>query len=89
MNNSLEPIKSLAASLESILRRDPPPRIGGRRAVENSNCIPPNSLGRFLQGIRDSETSAAEKRDVELPHRAAGVNVEPRLNGTSIQCYKD
>jgi PAS domain S-box-containing protein len=51
MNNSLAPIKSLAASLESLLRRDPPPPDwqDDARSGLNSIASRADSLSRFLE----------------------------------------
>src|SRR5437899_12761992 len=51
MNNSLAPIKSLAASLETLLRRDPPPPDwqDDARSGLNSIVSRADSLSRLLQ----------------------------------------
>jgi PAS domain S-box-containing protein len=70
MNNSLAPIKSLAASLESLLRRDPLPLDWKDDASAGLNSIASraDSLSRFLQ---------AYTRLTKLPRV---VDLEPRLN---------
>jgi signal transduction histidine kinase len=84
MNNSLAPIKSLAASLESLLRRDPPPpdwRDDARSGL-NSIASRADSLGRFLQAYtRLTKLPPPQKQDVELAALVQRVvNLEPRLN---------
>jgi nitrogen fixation/metabolism regulation signal transduction histidine kinase len=84
MNNSLAPIKSLAASLESLLRREPPPPDwkDDARTGLNSIASRADSLSRFLQAYtRLTKLPPPQKQDVdvaELVHRV--VDLEPRLN---------
>src|SRR6266545_318068 len=84
MNNSLAPIKSLAASLESLLRRDPPPPDwqDDARSGLNSIASRADSLGRFLQAYtRLTKLPPPQKRGVELAALVQRVvNLEPRLN---------
>jgi two-component system, NtrC family, nitrogen regulation sensor histidine kinase NtrY len=86
MNNSLAPIKSLAASLESLLRREPPPPDwkDDARTGLNSIASRADSLSRFLQAYtRLTKLPPPQKQDVnvaELVHRV--VDLEPRLNVT-------
>ena len=84
MNNSLAPIKSLAASLESLLRRDPPPRDwrDDARSGLNSIAARADSLGRFLQAYtRLTKLPPPQKRDVELAALMQRVvDLEPRLS---------
>jgi two-component system nitrogen regulation sensor histidine kinase NtrY len=83
MNNSLAPIKSLAASLESLLRRDPLPSDWKDDASAGLNSIASraDSLGRFLQAYtRLTKLPPPQKQDVDvarLVHRV--VDLEPRL----------
>src|SRR5437870_3738496 len=84
MNNSLAPIKSLAASLESLLRRDPPPAgwKDDARTGLNSTASRADSLSRFLQAYtRLTKLPPPQKRDVELAALAQRVvDLEPRLS---------
>ena len=61
MNNSLAPIKSLAGSLESLLRRDPPPPDWRDDARSGLNVIA--TRGRFAQplhaGLRAARSTTA------------------------------
>ena len=83
MNNSLAPIKSLAASLESLLRRDPLPADWKDDAGAGLNSIASraDSLSRFLQAYtRLTKLPPPQKQDVDLGRlvqRVAGL--EPRL----------
>jgi two-component system, NtrC family, nitrogen regulation sensor histidine kinase NtrY len=84
MNNSLAPIKSLAASLESLLRRDPPPpdwRDDARSGL-NSIAARADSLSRFLQAYtRLTKLPPPQKREVELAALVQRVvDLEPRLH---------
>jgi two-component system nitrogen regulation sensor histidine kinase NtrY len=84
MNNSLAPIKSLAASLESLLRRDPPPpdwRDDARSGL-NSIASRADSLSRFLQAYtRLTKLPPPQKREIELAALVQRVvDLEPRLN---------
>src|SRR6266436_512208 len=70
MNNSLAPIKSLAASLESLLRRDPPPPDwqDDARTGLNSIASRADSLSRFMQAYtRLTKLPPPQKQDVDLP----------------------
>lgn len=83
MNNSLAPIKSLAASLESLLRKDPLPQDWKDDASAGLNSIASraDSLARFLQAYtRLTKLPSPQKQNVDLPklvHRV--VDLEPRL----------
>ena len=83
MNNSLAPIKSIAASLESLLRRDPPPPDWRDDARSGLNVIAARaeSLSRFMQAYaRLARLPSPQKEPVdlgELVRRAAGL--ETRL----------
>jgi nitrogen fixation/metabolism regulation signal transduction histidine kinase len=83
MNNSLAPIKSLAASLESLLGREPLPADWKDDASSGLNSIASraDSLSRFLQAYtRLTKLPPPQKQDVELApliHRV--VDLEPRL----------
>ncbi len=84
MNNSLAPIKSLAASLESLLRRDPPPADwkDDARTGLNSIASRADSLSRFLQAYtRLTKLPPPQKQNVDLAELVQRVvDLEPRLN---------
>jgi len=84
MNNSLAPIKSLAASLESLLRRDPPPPDwqDDARSGLNSIASRADSLSRFLEAYtRLTKLPPPQKQDVDLSKLVQRVvDLEPRLN---------
>src|SRR5947199_5142129 len=83
MNNSLAPIKSLAASLESLLRRDPLPADWKDDASSGLNSIASraDSLSRFLQAYtRLTRLPPPQKQDIDpakLVQRV--VDLEPRV----------
>ena len=83
MNNSLAPIKSLAASLESLLRRDPLPSDWRDDASAGLNSIASraDSLGRFLQAYtRLTKLPPPQKQDVDVARLVQHVvDLEPRL----------
>src|SRR6266478_3241829 len=83
MNNSLAPIKSLAASLESLLRRDPLPSDWKDDAGSGLNSIASraDSLSRFLQAYtRLTKLPPPQKQDVDLASLVQRVvDLEPRL----------
>jgi two-component system nitrogen regulation sensor histidine kinase NtrY len=83
MNNSLAPIKSLAASLESLLRRDPLPADWKDDASSGLNSIASraDSLSRFLQAYtRLTKLPSPQKQDVDIASLAQRVvDLEPRL----------
>jgi two-component system nitrogen regulation sensor histidine kinase NtrY len=83
MNNSLAPIKSLAASLESLLQRDPLPSDWKDDASSGLNSIASraDSLSRFLQAYtRLTKLPPPQKQDVELASLTQRVvDLEPRL----------
>src|SRR5467141_154347 len=83
MNNSLAPIKSLAASLESLLRRDPPPPDwqDDARSGLHSIASRADSLSRFLQAYtRLTKLPPPQKQDVDLVRLVQRVvDLEPRL----------
>ncbi|PYJ61879.1 MAG: PAS domain-containing sensor histidine kinase [Verrucomicrobia bacterium] len=83
MNNSLAPIKSLAASLESLLRRDPLPPDWKDDASAGLNSIASraDSLSRFLQAYtRLTKLPPPQKQDVDLARLVQRVvDLEPRL----------
>jgi nitrogen fixation/metabolism regulation signal transduction histidine kinase len=83
MNNSLAPIKSLAASLESLLRRDPLPPDWKDDAGAGLNSIASraDSLSRFLQAYtRLTKLPPPQKQDVDLGSLVQRVvDLEPRL----------
>ena len=83
LNNSLAPIKSIAGSLESLLRRDPPPPDWQDDARSGLNVIATRaeSLSRFMQAYaRLARLPAPQKEPVsfeELVKRI--VSLETRL----------
>jgi two-component system nitrogen regulation sensor histidine kinase NtrY len=83
MNNSLAPIKSLAASLESLLRREPLPSDWKDDASSGLNSIASraDSLSRFLQAYtRLTKLPPPQKQDVDLAVLVQRVvDLEPRL----------
>src|SRR5881392_1531717 len=83
MNNSLAPIKSLAASLESLLRRDPLPTDWKDDASSGLNSIASraDSLSRFLQAYtRLTKLPPPQKQDIDLAKLIQRVvDLEPRL----------
>src|SRR5881392_1741122 len=84
MNDSLAPIKSLAASLESLLRRDPPPPDwqDDARSGLNSIASRADSLSRFLEAYtRLTKLPPPQKQDVDLSKLVQRVvDLEPRLD---------
>src|SRR5437660_6512888 len=88
MNNSLAPIKSLAASLESLLRRDPPPPDwqDDARSGLHSIASRADSLSRFLQAYtRLTKLPPPQKQDIDLAELVQRVvDLEPRLNVKSM-----
>src|SRR6267378_4522748 len=83
MNNSLAPIKSLAASLESLMRRDPLPPDWKDDASSGLHSIASraDSLSRFLQAYtRLTKLPPPQKQDVDLARLVQRVvDLEPRL----------
>jgi nitrogen fixation/metabolism regulation signal transduction histidine kinase len=83
MNNSLAPIKSIAASLESLLRRDPVPADWKDDATAGLNSIASraDSLSRFLQAYtRLTKLPPPQKQDVDVARLVQRVvDLEPRL----------
>ena len=83
MNNSLAPIKSLAASLESLLRRDPLPADWKDDTSSGLNSIASraDSLSRFLQAYtRLTKLPPPQKQDVDVASLVQRVvDLEPRL----------
>ncbi len=83
MNNSLAPIKSIAGSLESLLRRDPPPPDWRDDARSGLNVIAARaeSLSRFMQAYaRLARLPPPQKEPIdlgELVRRVVGL--ETRL----------
>ncbi|MBA3543036.1 MAG: PAS domain-containing sensor histidine kinase [Chthoniobacterales bacterium] len=83
MNNSLAPIKSIAGSLESLLRRDPPPVDWRDDARSGLNVIAAraDSLSRFMQAYaRLARLPPPQKESIdlgELVRRVVGL--ETRL----------
>ena len=88
MNNSLAPIKSLAASLESLMRRDPLPPDWKDDASSGLNSIASraDSLSRFLQAYtRLTKLPPPQKQDVDLGGLVQRVvDLEPGLNVKAI-----
>src|SRR5437867_6309478 len=83
MNNSLAPIKSLAASLESLLQREPLPPDWKDDAGAGLNSIASraDSLSRFMQAYtRLTKLPPPQKQDVDLVSLVQRVvDLEPRL----------
>ena len=83
MNNSLAPIKSIAGSLESLLRRDPPPADWQDDARSGLNIISTraDSLSRFMQAYaRLARLPPPQKETVALGELVARiVSLETRL----------
>ncbi len=83
LNNSLAPIKSLAGSLESLLRRDPLPDDWQEDARSGLNVIASRaeSLSRFMQAYARLARLPPPQKELidvgEVIHRA--VNLETRL----------
>lgn len=83
MNNSLAPIKSLAGSLETLLRREPMPRDWKDDAESGLKSIASraDSLSRFMQAYtRLAKLPPPQMEDVDLGELVGRVvNLEPRL----------
>ena len=83
MNNSLAPIKSLAGSLETLLRREPMPRDWKDDAESGLKSIAAraDSLSRFMKAYtRLAKLPPPQKEDVDLGELVQRVvNLEPRL----------
>lgn len=83
MNNSLAPIKSLAGSLETLLRRQPMPKDWKEDAESGLKSIASraDSLSRFMQAYtRLAKLPPPQKEDVDLGDLIQRVvNLEPRL----------
>jgi two-component system nitrogen regulation sensor histidine kinase NtrY len=86
MNNSLAPIKSLAGSLETLLRREPAPADWKEDAQSGLRSIAAraDSLSRFMQAYtRLAKLPPPQKDTVELGELVQRVvSLEPRLNVT-------
>jgi two-component system nitrogen regulation sensor histidine kinase NtrY len=84
MNNSLAPIKSLAGSLETLLRRDPPPSDWKEDARSGLRSIASraDSLSRFMQAYtRLAKLPPPQKEEIDLAELVQRVvNLEPRLS---------
>src|SRR5438309_2138348 len=98
MNNSLAPIKSLAGSMETLLRRQPMPRDWKDDAESGLKSIAAraDSLSRFMQAYtRLAKLPPPQKEDVDLSELVQRVaNLEPRLKvqirpGPKLQIYAD
>src|SRR2546427_11125176 len=98
MNNSLAPIKSLAGSLETLLRREPMPRDWKDDAESGLKSIAAraDSLSRFMQAYtRLAKLPPPQKEDVDLGELVQRVmNLEPRLKvqvvtGPKLQIHAD
>jgi two-component system nitrogen regulation sensor histidine kinase NtrY len=83
MNNSLAPIKSLAGSLENLLRREPMPPDWKEDAESGLKSIGSraDSLSRFMQAYtRLAKLPPPQMEDVDLGELIQRVvNLEPRL----------
>ncbi len=84
MNNSLAPIKSIAGSLESLIKRDPPPPDWRDDARSGLNVIATraDSLSRFMQAYaRLARLPPPQKEPVDLGALVRRVaNLETRLD---------
>src|SRR6266481_4237341 len=98
MNNSLAPIKSLAGSLETLLRREPMPRDWKEDAESGLKSIASraDSLSRFMQAYtRLAKLPPPQMEDVDLSELVQRVvNLEPRLKvqvvpGPKLQIHAD
>src|SRR5438477_2150256 len=83
MNNSLTPIKSIAASLEKLLQRKPPPDDWQDDAQSGLKSIAAraDALSRFMEAYaRLARLPPPQKEDVDLGELVQRVaNMEPRL----------
>ncbi|HXX41175.1 MAG TPA: ATP-binding protein [Chthoniobacterales bacterium] len=83
MNNSLAPIKSIAASLETLLQRQPPPSDWQEDARSGLKSIASRAeaLSRFMEAYaRLARLPPPQKEEVDLGDLVARVvNLEPRL----------
>src|SRR5438552_3491326 len=83
MNNSLAPIKSIAASLEKLLQRKPPPDDWQDDAQSGLKSIAAraDALSRFMEAYaRLARLPPPQKEDVDLGELVQRVaNMEPRL----------
>jgi two-component system, NtrC family, nitrogen regulation sensor histidine kinase NtrY len=98
MNNSLAPIKSLAGSLENLMRREPMPRDWKDDAESGLKSIGAraDSLSRFMQAYtRLAKLPPPQMEDVDLGELVQRVvNLEPRLKvqvipGSKMQIHAD
>ena len=98
MNNSLAPIKSIAASLEALLRRETPPRDwqDDARSGLKSIAARADSLGRFMQAYaRLAKLPPPQKEHVDVGDLIRRVvSLEPRLSvqvvpGTEFKIVAD
>jgi len=98
MNNSLAPIKSLAGSLENLLRREPMPKDWKDDAESGLKSIGAraDSLSRFMQAYtRLAKLPPPQMEDVDLGELIQRVvNLEPRLKvqiipGPALQIRAD
>ena len=84
MNNSLAPIKSLAGSLEALLRREPRPADWQEDARSGLKSIAAraDSLSRFMEAYaRLARLPPPQKEHIDLGDLIRRVvNMEPRLN---------
>ena len=83
MNNSLAPIKSIAASLETLLQRQPPPSDwqDDARSGLKSIASRADALSRFMQAYAQlARLPPPQKEDFDLGELVRRVvNLEPRL----------
>ncbi len=88
MNNSLAPIKSLAGSLETLLRRRPMPEDWKADAQSGLKSIAAraDSLSRFMQAYtRLAKLPTPQREDVDLAELVKRVvALEPRLSVTIL-----
>ena len=83
MNNSLAPIKSIAGSLEALLRREPPPPDwqDDARSGLKSIAARADALSRFMEAYASlARLPPPQKEDVDLGELVRRViSLEPRL----------
>src|SRR5438874_3848755 len=90
MNNSLAPIKSIAASLEKLLQRKPRPDDWQDDAQSGLKSIVgrADALSRFMEAYaRLARLPPPQKEDIDLGDLVRRVvNMEPRLRVNLLQC---
>ena len=93
MNNSLAPIKSIAGSLETLLRRDPPPPDWRDDARSGLNVIATRaeSLSRFMQAYaRLARLPPPQKEPIdlgELVRRMASLETRLAVRSSQVRTF--